>query len=114
MKCQCTLQTKDNTFVNDENTYNHNFSIPSPRYCICDEAYDPETEEEIMIQCLSCDDWFHEGCMGGMPSEGEELVCALCIDKHDFAHSKLLHVPCLKSSLVLTYYKNRIAGPEQI
>ncbi|GLT90769.1 hypothetical protein SLE2022_086870 [Rubroshorea leprosula] len=44
---------------NIENSYNHNFK---GLYCTCSRPYpDPELEEqEEMIQCCMCEDWFHE------------------------------------------------------
>ncbi|KAG1725877.1 uncharacterized protein EDB91DRAFT_1167056 [Suillus paluster] len=45
---------------NRENSYNQNFrSI----FCRCSRPYDPTSERETMIQCLTCEDWFHESCL---------------------------------------------------
>ncbi|KAF8904557.1 hypothetical protein CPB85DRAFT_1376906 [Mucidula mucida] len=44
---------------NTSNAYGQNFSGV---FCRCGRPYDPNTERETMIQCLSCEDWFHESC----------------------------------------------------
>lgn len=48
---------------NVENSYNHNFK---GSYCTCGRPYpDPDIEEqEEMIQCCICEDWFHEEHLG--------------------------------------------------
>ncbi|EDR09981.1 uncharacterized protein LACBIDRAFT_318396 [Laccaria bicolor S238N-H82] len=54
----CTL----NTTLKDENTtnvYGQNFE---GKFCRCGRPYDAKTERETMIQCLACEDWFHESC----------------------------------------------------
>ncbi|CAI9094307.1 OLC1v1030024C1 [Oldenlandia corymbosa var. corymbosa] len=73
---------------NVENSYNHNFK---GLYCTCNRPYpDPDAEEqEEMIQCCICEDWFHEEHLGLEPSdeiprdeEGEplyeDLICQSC------------------------------------
>ncbi|KAI5981543.1 hypothetical protein EDD15DRAFT_2183017 [Pisolithus albus] len=55
----CTLLKGDRE-ENTTNTYDHNFRGV---FCRCSRTYDPETEQETMIQCLSCEDWFHESCL---------------------------------------------------
>ncbi|KAF7760254.1 hypothetical protein Agabi119p4_10930 [Agaricus bisporus var. burnettii] len=55
---QCTLHTK----LEDENTtnvYGQNFK---GSFCRCGRPYDAKTERETMIQCLVCEDWYHESC----------------------------------------------------
>ncbi|KAJ6943655.1 hypothetical protein NC652_009189 [Populus alba x Populus x berolinensis] len=48
---------------NAENSYNHNFK---GLYCSCDRPYpDPDVEaQEEMIQCIMCEDWFHDEHLG--------------------------------------------------
>ncbi|KAJ3253279.1 hypothetical protein HK103_000773 [Boothiomyces macroporosus] len=72
----------DNTHRPDnENQYNHNFKGIN---CYCNEIYDPEKEDDIMHQCLVCEDWFHEKCIGMPKEEFEEYICSGCVSKHDF------------------------------
>ncbi|KAJ3309492.1 hypothetical protein HDV04_005984 [Boothiomyces sp. JEL0838] len=52
--------------------------------CYCNEMYDPEKEDDIMHQCLVCEDWFHEKCIGMPKEEFEEYICSGCVSKHDF------------------------------
>lgn len=73
----CKLEpSKDN-----ENTHNvyeplHNFS---GRFCSCDQLCNAEVEE-TMYQCLSCQDWFHESCIDGLPDPDSfaDFICAKC------------------------------------
>lgn len=73
---------------NVENSYNHNFK---GLYCTCNRPYpDPDAEEqEEMIQCCICEDWFHEehldlqsGVQIPRDEEGEplyeDLICKGC------------------------------------
>ncbi|KAF9652491.1 hypothetical protein BDM02DRAFT_2751891 [Thelephora ganbajun] len=46
--------------VNVENAYGQNFE---GRFCRCGRTYDAHTEAETMIQCLACEDWYHESCL---------------------------------------------------
>ncbi|KAK5583684.1 hypothetical protein RB653_005282 [Dictyostelium firmibasis] len=72
--------------LNEKNHYNHNFK---GRYCYCDSPYD---YKEDMIQCIFCEDWFHENCLKlnsnvlDIPSPGEfaDLICADCLSKNQF------------------------------
>ncbi|ODO11468.1 hypothetical protein I350_00248 [Cryptococcus amylolentus CBS 6273] len=45
---------------NHKNKYTHNFK---GEFCRCGRDYDAETEEEAMLSCLGCEDWFHESCL---------------------------------------------------
>ncbi|XP_027360356.1 putative E3 ubiquitin-protein ligase UBR7 isoform X2 [Abrus precatorius] len=73
---------------NVENSYNHNFK---GSYCTCGRPYpDPDfVQQEEMIQCCLCEDWFHEEHLGLESSaeipkddEGEpiyeEFICKAC------------------------------------
>lgn len=89
----CKLQPgKD--IENVENMYNHNFK---GTYCTCDRPYpDPSVEEEEeMVQCCVCEDWFHREHLGLESSEKmpvdeegepiyEELICPGCSDACSF------------------------------
>ncbi|CAO3664916.1 unnamed protein product [Rhizopus stolonifer] len=75
-RCDCGLLDKfDNHPSNDENKYNHNFR---GLYCRCGQTYDPEKEEGTMFQCITCEDWFHEQCIGNIPEEVEDFDCYIC------------------------------------
>ncbi|KAJ6504117.1 hypothetical protein C8R47DRAFT_1038371 [Mycena vitilis] len=54
----CSLHT-ENEPANASNHYGQNFQA---KFCRCGRPYDAKTERETMIQCLSCEDWFHESC----------------------------------------------------
>ncbi|KAK6158395.1 hypothetical protein DH2020_005709 [Rehmannia glutinosa] len=60
------LASKD--VENPNNVYNHNFK---GTYCTCDLPYpNPDAEEqEEMIQCCICEDWFHEEHIGLQSSD---------------------------------------------
>lgn len=63
---------------NEENSYGgsggHNFE---GRFCTCDAE---EGEGEAMLQCLVCQDWFHDQCIGvEVASEACEYLCAACV-----------------------------------
>ncbi|KAH8823364.1 hypothetical protein DL96DRAFT_1617386 [Flagelloscypha sp. PMI_526] len=55
-KCTLHPQSED---PNVDNKYGRNFE---ENWCRCGRKYDANTEREAMIQCLSCEDWFHESC----------------------------------------------------
>ncbi|KAJ2333258.1 hypothetical protein GGH92_008671, partial [Coemansia sp. RSA 2673] len=66
---------------NTDNAYNHNFW---GMYCSCDKFYSPEDEDGVMIQCYVCNDWFHDSCIGTLPSETEyeDYICRKCVSQH--------------------------------
>ncbi|KZT70600.1 hypothetical protein DAEQUDRAFT_725137 [Daedalea quercina L-15889] len=45
---------------NAGNAYGQNFR---GAFCRCARPYDVGTERETMVQCLACEDWFHESCL---------------------------------------------------
>ncbi|KAG8766645.1 hypothetical protein FRC16_007613, partial [Serendipita sp. 398] len=57
-----TAKGKDKLEINDFNSYNQNFR-DGGRFCRCHSLYDGEKERETMVQCLACEDWFHESCL---------------------------------------------------
>jgi len=67
------------------NRYDHNFD---GRFCACDVMYDPVVETGTMFQCLVCEDWFHEKCIGEetMPSQEDfdVFVCQGCVGKYEW------------------------------
>eukprot|EP01135_Chromosphaera_perkinsii_P005607 Nk52_evm21s355 gene=Nk52_evmTU21s355 len=74
--------------LNKENVYNQNFI---GLYCFCNQKYD-ENSAEMMLQCVLCEDWFHEQCIKKkdnllkLPALGDwdDLVCGECVGKHPF------------------------------
>ncbi|CAJ1073684.1 putative E3 ubiquitin-protein ligase UBR7 [Xyrichtys novacula] len=89
---QCQLLPVKDT-INDKNHYNHNFS---GCYCICERPY-PDTddqENDEMIQCSICEDWFHTrhlGCTVAEPEELQEMVCESCMNKAPFLWTYAAH-----------------------
>ncbi|ORZ09546.1 hypothetical protein BCR42DRAFT_423629 [Absidia repens] len=82
-RCELAVVEKQNV-SNKDNCYNHNFI---GRYCRCNEEYDPSTEVETMYQCVLCEDWFHERCIGNIPdkfSDFESYACRACVKKHPY------------------------------
>ncbi|TIC38436.1 hypothetical protein E3Q09_00008 [Wallemia mellicola] len=57
---ECSLKKLKATYDSHPNHYNHNFQR---RFCACDQIYEPAECDQEMYQCLSCEDWFHEGCL---------------------------------------------------
>ncbi|KAI9024404.1 hypothetical protein CLU79DRAFT_834378 [Phycomyces nitens] len=95
-RCDCGTQNKFNhpcslskdvskeKSSNEENQYNHNFD---GKYCRCDELYDPDKEDDVMYQCVVCEDWFHQRCIGQIPDSAadfESHVCRGCTAKYPF------------------------------
>ena len=80
---KCALNRS--TFApNESNLYNHNFK---GEFCQCNDQYNPETEESMMLQCIVCEDWLHDRCVAGViPSESafEAFICAACVEKHEW------------------------------
>ena len=84
------LDTNTRFPKNTKNVYGHNFEN---KFCKCDTVYDRDVDE--LMQCISCDDWFHPVHLGGrLPSsllaDSEVLVCDKCVGKLPFARN-LLH-----------------------
>jgi len=88
----CKLESKPPNTLNEHNKYDHNYE---GRFCWCKVDYDPEKEDNNMLQCVICEDWFHENCISGekrgekkfsLPDleTFEEFLCHKCLDKHSF------------------------------
>ncbi|KAG5652551.1 hypothetical protein H0H81_004612 [Sphagnurus paluster] len=66
-RCDCPTTSIDHACAlhktleeaNTSNVYGQNFQA---KFCRCGRPYDAKTESETMIQCLACEDWFHESC----------------------------------------------------
>ena len=95
-KCDCGIEAKfpgkkcsliaDKDFAeNANNSYNQNFQ---GKYCTCERPYpDPEDKtEDEMIQCVSCEDWFHHRhLVGNAPDDDySEIICHKCMSKLPF------------------------------
>ncbi|KAG0271886.1 hypothetical protein BGZ95_000250 [Linnemannia exigua] len=80
---KCTLDSKPTGSVNELNQYNHNFL---GRFCWCDVQYDPHKEESTMLQCVICEDWFHDTCIGITPhgDDFDDFICRTCTKDHPF------------------------------
>lgn len=95
-RCDCGNSKFDNFIckldntkadTNTLNSYNHNYW---GLYCTCLRPYpDPEdTEIDIMIQCIMCEDWYHKRHLGcDMDKSYAEMICDKCVREHQF----LLH-----------------------
>ncbi|KAG8728568.1 hypothetical protein FRC12_021646 [Ceratobasidium sp. 428] len=57
----CTLKTPPQP-RNQDNVYGQNFS-GGGLFCRCASVYDARLERETMVQCVGCEDWFHESCL---------------------------------------------------
>ncbi|KAH9828517.1 uncharacterized protein C8Q71DRAFT_719259, partial [Rhodofomes roseus] len=55
----CTLHSTPEE-ENAGNKYGHNFEGV---FCRCGRPYDAKKERETMVQCVACEDWFHESCL---------------------------------------------------
>jgi len=81
----CSLRKVSQQQPNAKNEYNHNFE---GRFCECDQVYDVDAEEGTMFQCLVCEDWFHEKCIGEgrVPDQDDfdGFVCKTCVGKNEW------------------------------
>ncbi|KAA1472622.1 hypothetical protein DENSPDRAFT_838947 [Dentipellis sp. KUC8613] len=90
----CTLhkQTED---VNTENVYGQNFTGV---FCRCKRPYDAQSERETMMQCLACEDWFHESCLNlreRPQDDAPDAPAAADDDAHSEASSSGLPPPLI-------------------
>lgn len=78
---------------NVKNSYNHNYS---GRYCSCDRPY-PDTDDQVndeMVQCVVCEDWFHEKHLQAPPlccDSLTEMVCVGCMKRVPFLWTYAAH-----------------------
>ena len=67
---------------NPLNRYNHNFS---GTYCVCERPYPDPDNDDVMIQCVSCEDWFHgEHLSNTVPEDFAEMICGTCMERSPF------------------------------
>lgn len=83
---KCSLIADKDAGDNAHNQYNQNFQ---GKYCTCERPYpDPEdTTEDEMIQCISCEDWFHHRhLVGDSPDNDDysEIICHKCMSNLPF------------------------------
>jgi len=88
---ECQLHASVSS-INTNNKYNHNFD---GLYCWCNKPYD-HSSDVVMIQCVLCQDWFHEECIKKghkyvIPTEEylNDFICGDCTSKYQF----LLYYP---------------------
>ncbi|CCJ29290.1 unnamed protein product, partial [Pneumocystis jirovecii] len=71
--------------IDTDNQYNHNFE---GRFCWCNIEYDPATDQRTMFQCLLCEDWFHDQCIGieSIPNDEDSdlFICRTCVKKESW------------------------------
>ncbi|KAF9314777.1 hypothetical protein BG003_003849 [Podila horticola] len=79
----CKLDPKTDGHIKTLNQYNHNYL---GRFCWCDIQYDPAKEESTMFQCVLCEDWFHDTCIGITPhgDDFDDFICRDCTKEHPF------------------------------
>jgi len=78
---------------NARNIFNQNFK---GLYCICQRPYPDSDNNDEMIQCIVCEDWFHSKHLGTKdvnPDDYSEMICSGCT-------SKLSFLPAYKHLLV--------------
>ncbi|KIJ49242.1 hypothetical protein M422DRAFT_28192 [Sphaerobolus stellatus SS14] len=66
----CTLY-KGTQPVSTNNKYGQNFHA---KFCRCHRPYDAKKEKETMVQCLACEDWFHESCLNLRTRPNEKVA----------------------------------------
>lgn len=64
-RCRLNDPSSQPQECNQENKYGPNYS---GKFCRCGRDYDPETETEGMLNCIACEDWFHESCLNLRPA----------------------------------------------
>jgi len=85
MKGNCCSLFAAKDSLNEKNKYNHNFK---GNYCLCDQPYpNLEGKDEEMVQCIICEDWYHENCLGcHFPDDNDysEMICKKCMSDNEF------------------------------
>ncbi|XP_043119492.1 putative E3 ubiquitin-protein ligase UBR7 [Puntigrus tetrazona] len=116
---KCSLLT-EKAGQNVKNSYNHNFF---GRYCSCDRPYPDEDDQvnEEMIQCIVCEDWFHEKHLEAAVVDCEdlmEMICDRCMTRAPFLQTYAAHFavsetnkPSLSKMQVFAALKTDEDGP---
>ncbi|XP_050539278.1 putative E3 ubiquitin-protein ligase UBR7 [Daktulosphaira vitifoliae] len=101
-KTKCELEPNKSE-PNDLNIYNQNFK---GLYCTCSRPYPDPNEEnnDEMIQCIICEDWYHSKHLGTKdmnPNDYSEMICSECTSKLSFllAYKHLMVVDDSKKCL---------------
>uniref|UniRef100_A0A6A7G3Y7 E3 ubiquitin-protein ligase UBR7 n=2 Tax=Hirondellea gigas TaxID=1518452 RepID=A0A6A7G3Y7_9CRUS len=87
----CKLQPGKSA-INPDNKYSQNFD---GLYCVCHRPYpdteQPESQDDEMIQCCCCEDWYHSQHLGNssVPTGDQyaEMICSACVKKLTFLHN---------------------------
>jgi E3 ubiquitin-protein ligase UBR7 len=80
--CSLSGSTSEVRASSLENKYNDNFSGIN---CYCKLYHEDGKETREMIQCIICEDWFHDDCIG--PEEeshvdADDFLCQGCINQY--------------------------------
>nr|XP_018905030.1 PREDICTED: putative E3 ubiquitin-protein ligase UBR7 [Bemisia tabaci] len=83
---KCSLLADKPLEPNEKNSYNQNFI---GLYCSCNRPYpDPEDDtEDIMIQCIICEDWYHFRHLNtemNSSTDYSEMICETCVRRNPF------------------------------
>ncbi|KAF8978821.1 hypothetical protein BGZ46_006113 [Entomortierella lignicola] len=76
----------------------------------CDIQYDPHKEESTMLQCVVCEDWFHDTCIGITPhnDDFDDFICSTCTRTHPFLRGYA------QNSLFMIGLSEKGGGPKSI
>ena len=77
----CSLSRESTVrIMNHSNSYGRNFQGIN---CYCGIIHDPEVETREMVQCLHCQDWFHDSCLSihKIPDQEsfDDFLCRPCL-----------------------------------
>ncbi|KAF9357641.1 hypothetical protein BGX26_003373 [Mortierella sp. AD094] len=104
---KCKLDPKLAGSNNELNQYNHNYL---GRFCWCEIQYDPLKEESTMLQCVVCEDWFHDTCIGITPhnDDFDDFICRTCTRAHPFLRGYA------QNSLFMIGLSEKGGGPKSV
>ena len=80
--------------------------ISPPLYCSCRQPYD---KRRTMLQCESCEEWFHLACAGltVIPSAADSFVCAACSISNTAAISGSADLGILTTSMLAKHQRKQ-------